>query len=152
MPMLAIRPVEPQDSRDELCEPALALTGDLAIHTNALRYVSANATGTPDPGDFQRNAMLRACGGRIRPEGRLLAPNGTVTMATKYDGNLADSFDWQDETALTLASKSLDTLMVHEVSASDNSRRKSARRNSFSCALFCMANRRITASICCSTI
>ncbi|MEM7269167.1 MAG: adenylate/guanylate cyclase domain-containing protein [Pseudomonadota bacterium] len=115
LPRLAILPVATQDPREEVQELAMALTGDLLTHLNALRYLTARTVTTPEPGDYQLSANLRARGDRIRLETRLTAPDGAQVLSMKHDGDLGDSFDWQDETALSVGQAALDALMGHEM-------------------------------------
>ncbi len=101
---LDIAPVETSDSRDEVRELADALTYDLHNHLGNIQFMQASVTDTPSSTAFAFRSVLRAQGDRIRLEVRLSAPDGETHWIKKYDGDLNDSFDWQDSTALEAVS------------------------------------------------
>ena len=117
LPSLAILPVSTPDPRYEITELAKAITGDLATHLNALRFLKSRPTQSPDNFEYRLSATLRARGNRLRLEATLAAPGGAQVLAEKFDGDLENSFDWQDETGLTLAQHVLDRLISHEVAS-----------------------------------
>lgn len=117
MPRLAILPVTTQNPRDDVQELAMALTGDLATHLNVYRFLTAAATKAPEATDYRLISTLRARDDRIRLEARLLAPDGTQVAANKFDGDLSDSFDWQDDTSFALAQAVMDGLFGFELSS-----------------------------------
>ena len=49
--------------------------------------------------------MLRTRGDRLRLEARLFAPGGAEAWAAKFDGDVADAFDWQDKVGEDIASE-----------------------------------------------
>lgn len=115
LPRLAILPVSTRDTRDDVRELAEAMTGDLATHLNSLRYLTSRAAHQPEAREYQLTPTLRTQGDRLRFDAALIAPDGTQVLSEKFDGNLNNSFDWQDQTSLTLAQRVLDGLISHEV-------------------------------------
>jgi adenylate cyclase len=102
-PRLAIRPVARSDDRAEVVELADALTGDLGVFLGALRWLVSSTEERPPPGGYVLNPVLRSRGDRLRLEVRLSDPAGEVCWSGRYDGELADSFDWQDATVEDIA-------------------------------------------------
>lgn len=119
-PKLTIVPVIAHDPRDEVQDLAMALTGDLCTHLSAFRYLECRATQTPDRVAYQLHGILRSRANQIRLEASLIAPDGSEILAQKNDGDLIDSFGWQDETGLVLGRNILNRLLAHEVSTYSN--------------------------------
>lgn len=97
-PHLTMMPVATSDARVEVRELADALTGDLEIRLSAPQWLRADAAGTPRPESYVLRATLRTQTDRLRLETSLAAPDGSPIWSAKYDGHVADGFDWQDTT------------------------------------------------------
>lgn len=115
-PRLAIQPVATSDSRLEVRELAEALTGDLVSYLGSVRWLVSGAADEPDAKGYVLRAALRIRGERLRLEARMSAPGGAQLWAGKFDGDLAESFDWQDRTAEELAA-TLTGLLLDEENA-----------------------------------
>ena len=95
-PHLIIMPVETSDARPEIRELAEALTGEFANWLGGTFWMTAETAPTPRDGVYVLTSMLRASGERLRFEVWLRGPGGARIWATKEDGFLSHSFDWQD--------------------------------------------------------
>ncbi len=58
--------------------------------------------------------VLRSRGDRLRLDAQVLTSDGSQIWAGKYHGNLADSFDWQDEVGGEIAAETLSVLLDRE--------------------------------------
>lgn len=96
---LSIIPVATSDDRADVQELADGLTGDLDEILAAARFLMVAVREQPRSNDYVLKIALRARGGRLRLEARLFDPTGKQIWAIKLDGDLADSFDWQDATS-----------------------------------------------------
>ncbi|MGI9357576.1 MAG: adenylate/guanylate cyclase domain-containing protein, partial [Rhizobiaceae bacterium] len=115
-PRLAIIPIITHDPRDDVQDLAMALTGDLCTHLSAFRYLKSRTTQNPDQDEYQLRGFLRAYENEIRLETKLTTPNRAEILATKFDGDLSDSFHWQDKTGLALGRDTLNRVLAFEVS------------------------------------
>ncbi|GAB5436246.1 adenylate/guanylate cyclase domain-containing protein [Falsiruegeria mediterranea] len=113
-PQLAVLPVSSSDVREEISELASALTADFANFLGGARWLKSRVQEVPSPSANVLETVLRARGDRLRLEARVLAPDGAQLWTGKYDGSLADSFDWQDEVGSAIASETLTALLDHE--------------------------------------
>jgi len=113
-PQLAVRPVSSSDAREEISELASALTADFANFLGGARWLNSTVREDPLPDVNVLETVLRARGDRLRLDARLLASDGTQLWTGKYDGSLADSFDWQDEVGGEIASETMTALLDHE--------------------------------------
>lgn len=109
---LSILPVITSDERLDVQELAEGLTGDLDDKLAAVRWLVVAVREHPNPDDYALKIALRSRGDRLRLEARLFDPIGKQIWANKFDGDLADSFDWQDSTgeavSLEVITKMLD--------------------------------------------
>jgi adenylate cyclase len=96
---LSIIPVATSDDRADVQELADGLTGDLDENLAAARFLVVAVRERPRSNDYVLKIALRARGERLRLEARLFEPTGKQIWAIKLDGDLADSFDWQDATS-----------------------------------------------------
>lgn len=103
-PSLAIEPVSTSDDRPEVRELADALTSDLATYLGSSEWLMAATAELTDNQNFALRATLRSRQERLRLEARLIDSSGNEIWAEKYDGELADSFDWQDRVGEAVAS------------------------------------------------
>ena len=103
-PRLAIEPVSTSDDRPEVRELADALTSDLATYLGSSEWLMAATAELTDNQNFALRATLRSRQERLRLEARLIDSSGNEIWAEKYDGELADSFDWQDRVGEAVAS------------------------------------------------
>jgi len=113
-PHLAIQPVTTSDERTNVRELAEGLTGDLDATLAAVRWLGATVRERPKAGDYTLRCALRGRGDRVRLEARLFEPGGAQIWASKFDGDLADSFDWQDSTSEAVALKVIATMLDAE--------------------------------------
>jgi adenylate cyclase len=101
-PTLAIVPVSTSDTTSdnsaELRELADALSNDFATYLNASDWLSAVTVEQPGEQSYVLRSTLRARGQRLRLEIWLGLCDGTPVWKGKFDGDLDDSFDWQDAT------------------------------------------------------
>ncbi|MFC6640299.1 hypothetical protein GV827_23025 [Sulfitobacter sp. JBTF-M27] len=100
---LSILPVTTSDERVDVQELAEGLTGDLDDKLTAVRWLVVAVREQANPGDYTLKIALRSRGDRLRLEARLFEPMGKQIWANKFDGYLADSFDWQDTTGETVS-------------------------------------------------
>jgi adenylate cyclase len=107
---LAVRPVAVTDERAEIRELAAALTGDLEIQLAAAHWLSTGVAAAPGEEAYALETRLRARGDRLRLEARLTGRDGAAVWSGKFDGDLADVFDWQDETGGEVADAALPRL------------------------------------------
>ncbi|MEH6647656.1 adenylate/guanylate cyclase domain-containing protein [Sulfitobacter sp.] len=111
---LSIVPVATSDDRADVQELADGLTGDLDEMLAAARWLVVAVREQPRPNDYVLKIALRARGDRLRLEARLFDPMGKQIWATKLDGDLADSFDWQDTTSETVSLEVLTRMLDAE--------------------------------------
>ncbi len=121
IPRLTLTPVACSDTRPELQELADGLTGDLDTYLGTLQWIEAGATGQQSTiSAYNLRATLRTRQDRLRLEARLTNPEGQQIWAEKFDGDLGDSFDWQDETVEKITSQIVGLLLeieMHRLSA-----------------------------------
>jgi adenylate cyclase len=96
---IAIHPIATSDPREEVQELAAALTEDVRTYLDSSSWMTARISDAPDAAAHSLRATLWARGERLRLEARLSSPDGEEIWAGKFDGALAESFDWQDEVA-----------------------------------------------------
>lgn len=113
-PHLAILPVATSDQRADVRELAEGLTGDLDAALAAVRWLVATVQERPKAGEYTLRCALRSRGDRVRLEARLFEPGGAQIWASKFDGDLADSFDWQDSTSEMVALQAIATMLDAE--------------------------------------
>lgn len=117
LPRVVIRPIACTDDRAEVQDLAAALTGDLAYHLGGYRLLSARVSEGPAEGAYEIRSSLRTSGARLRLEVQMISPHGKILEAMKWDGDLNDTFDWQDKTGPQVAGRFLNTVISVEVSA-----------------------------------
>ena len=96
-PLLMVSPVGTSDRRAEVGELAAALTNDIATYLGSPGWIATSIDEHRKAGAYVLDATLRTRGNRLRLEVRLLDPSGAPIWSAKFDGNLEESFDWQDE-------------------------------------------------------
>lgn len=104
-PKLHIKPVEMAGSENALRQMADALTNDLEAYFASMMYLKTSVTLSPGPTAYVLHSNLRSSGDALRLELRLVKPDGSVLWRRKYDGSMADAFEWQDETSVDAASR-----------------------------------------------
>ncbi len=104
-PVLVFRPVITSDDRAEIRDLANALTGDIVTCFASVGWMNAQTSSVDDlpDGAYSMAANLRVGGSRLRFEVSMLTPDGQPLWSAKYDGDLNDAFDWQDQTAQAVA-------------------------------------------------
>lgn len=105
LPRLAIQPFATSDPRPGVAEIAASLTSDIQTYLGQLSWLDTMITETPPDRAYRLQAVLRTRGDRLRLEPRLFAPDGSEAWAAKFDGDLADAFDWQDKVGEDIASE-----------------------------------------------
>lgn len=126
-PVLVLRPVVTSDDRAELRDLANALTGDILNCFSSVRWLNAITSSDERRHDtaYAMTANLRASGSHLRFEVSMVTPDRKPLWSAKYDGDLSNAFDWQDQTAQTTAIDALaqvldrERLRVHSLSLSD---------------------------------
>ncbi|WP_136659120.1 adenylate/guanylate cyclase domain-containing protein [Nitratireductor sp. XY-223] len=113
-PHLAILPVATSDERTDVRELAEGLTGDLDATLAAVRWLVVAVSERQQARGYVLKSALRSRGDRLRLEARLFEPGGTQIWAGKFDGDLANSFDWQDGTAEAVAFEVITRLLDAE--------------------------------------
>ena len=102
-PRLEITPVGMLGENPEVRELADALTSDLTTFLGSVRWLSADTQPTAGEDAYVLTGRLRVLGERLRLEAQLKGPDGKQLWTDKFDGTIADSFDWQDSTAEAIA-------------------------------------------------
>lgn len=118
-PHLAIKPVVTTDDRRDIIELAEALTGDLATYLNAQRYLNARVSDGREVGAYKIISRLRVRGERLRLECAVFEPSGDQIDILKQDGDIADSFDWQDRAGADLTNFIMRTVISTEAGAAE---------------------------------
>lgn len=95
-------------------ERANALTADPATHFGGINWLNTTVTGDPQGATYIMRSSLRGQGDRLRLETRLFNPQGHTVWSHKSDGSLADSFDWQDRVAETIAATGSNMILETE--------------------------------------
>jgi len=113
-PVLNLVPVTTSDDRVEVRELAHALTSDITACLDSVDWLSAETRQEPDAEAYVLDATLRTGGNRMRLEARLTSPDGTPIWSDKFDGDLSQAFDWQDDTAQETAIGATDLLLERE--------------------------------------
>ncbi len=98
-PKLAIAPVATPDPRAEIGALADSLTSDIGDFLGAVRWLETGIAETPAPDAYVLRVALRGRGERLRLEARVFDRDAGHLWSGKFDGELSDSFDWQDRTA-----------------------------------------------------
>ena len=98
-PMLAIEPVKTSDERTDVQELAHALTNDLQTYLGSSSWLTAAIVEQPGNRNYIVRSALRGRANRLRLEVSLSSATGQQLWASKYDGDLDDTFEWQDATA-----------------------------------------------------
>ena len=100
---LAILPIERSVGRADLADLADGLTADILRLMETSDFVNARVTGQPDAQDYVLLTVLRGRGERFRLETQLETPARNTFWKAAFDGELAESFAWQDNTAQEVA-------------------------------------------------
>lgn len=106
-PSLAIEPVLTSDDRGEVRELADALTSDVESYLCSTEWLRSAITVKSGHREFSLRLMLRARQQRLRLETKLTHENGETIWTEKYDGDLSNSFEWQDTVGEAVASSVL---------------------------------------------
>jgi len=106
-PRLIVKPIATTDTRDEVQNLAGELTADISLYLASVQWIE---TGV----GYTLSQTLRARGDRLRLEVRLTSPEGAAIWSSKHDGDLADVFDWQDQTGEAVASEVMGVIMQVE--------------------------------------
>ncbi|MEP1206088.1 MAG: adenylate/guanylate cyclase domain-containing protein [Rhizobiaceae bacterium] len=114
-PRLSVVPLTTSDQRSEVQELADAVTNDLGQFFNGLGWLSYKTTEVPKAPSYVLNGLLRSRGDRLRLEVRLTGPDGDVVWSGKLDGDLTDSFDWQDKVSEEITSNVIGFIFDSEV-------------------------------------
>lgn len=96
---LVVRPVSTSDDRGEIREMADAITGDLATYLGASMWMDATTSEDVSAADYVVEARLRTRGDKLRLDATCKDADGTTIWTDRFDGDLEDSFDWQDSVA-----------------------------------------------------
>lgn len=102
-PRLTLRPFSTTDPRAEIRDLVDAITSDVGSYLGSVSWLVSAVSDTAAADGYALTAALRARGDRVRLEGRLKAPDGAQLWSGKFDGDLADSFDFQDATGEEIA-------------------------------------------------
>lgn len=102
--ILIVQPITAAGANDEIADLAAGLTSDLSQYLNGSRWMSVRIAETAPEDSMVLSGRLRTSGSRIRLEAALAEPTGETVWTDKVDGDLAEIFDWQDETASSVAS------------------------------------------------
>lgn len=113
-PQLAVRPVSTLDERADVIELVNALTADITDYLGGTRWLRSTVQENPPPNASLLETALRARGDRLRLDAKLIASDGAQLWSGKYDGSLTNSFDWQDEVGVQIASEVQAALLDHE--------------------------------------
>lgn len=106
-PSLTIEPVVTSDDRSDVRELADSLTSDLETYLSSTEWLLTTTSREIDRQDFTLRTVLRARKDRLRLEARLIGAESENLWSEKFDGSLADSFDWQDTVGEVIASNVL---------------------------------------------
>ena len=98
LPALTVEPVIAADERADVQELATGLTADISLYLASIQWLEVGK-------GYTLTQALRARGDRVRLEARLTSPEGAPIWSGKHDGDLADSFDWQDEVGEEVAAQ-----------------------------------------------
>jgi len=96
-PTITIAPISTSDQRPDVRELAAALTDDLRTYLGSSSWMHASISDDSGQSIYVLRGVLRARGDRLRLDARLLASEGGELWVGKFDSNLDDAFDWQDE-------------------------------------------------------
>ncbi|MFT7595502.1 MAG: adenylate cyclase [Paracoccaceae bacterium] len=113
-PVLTLQPVITADDRADVQELTHALTSDVMTCLSSVDWLNAETRQDPQMDCYVLGANLRTRGDRMRLEVTLAAPDGTSLWTEKYDGDLNDAFDWQDDTAQDIAIGAVDLVLDRE--------------------------------------
>ncbi|QIE55169.1 adenylate/guanylate cyclase domain-containing protein [Pikeienuella piscinae] len=95
-PRLGLQPGATADPRTEIREMAEALTSDPGVYPGAVRWLNAETAERAPEAAYSLVSSFCARGDRLRFESRLTAPDGALIWSEKFDGDLADGFEWRD--------------------------------------------------------
>lgn len=101
--IVAINPFTTRDPRPEVNDLAAALTSDLSNYLSNGRWLRSTIEETAVAGAYVLSGSLRAIGDRLRLDTALSDPSRHQIWSRRVDGNLSESFDWQDDTGLQIA-------------------------------------------------
>jgi adenylate cyclase len=113
-PVLNLLPVVTIDDRSDVLELAHALTSDVMSCLSSVDWLNAATRQEPVENAYVLTANLRVRGDRMRLEVALSAADGATLWSEKFDGDLNDVFDWQDETAQEIAVAAIDLVLDRE--------------------------------------
>lgn len=116
-PFLALVPIKTNQSDTQFNEIANSLTADLATFFGGLAWLSTSINEDPPNDAYVLQTNLRAQGQRIRLEIRLTDRQGMTIWSDKSDGNLEDSFDWQDRMLEHISGTAADLILEAETLA-----------------------------------
>lgn len=106
-PSLVVNAVVTANDRSEVQDLAGGLTADIALYLDSVQWI--------DTGEgYELTQTLRARGDRLRLDARLTSPESAPIWSGKYDGDLADSFDWQDQISEAVAGEVLGVILQSE--------------------------------------
>lgn len=114
-PRLTIQPVETSDDRTEVLELAEGLTGDMDATLSGVRWLISTVKTETQTNEYALRCTLRSRGDRLRLEARLFDPSGVQIWSKKRNGDLAESFDWQDESSDEIAVDVITTILDAEI-------------------------------------
>ncbi|MEW9921970.1 adenylate/guanylate cyclase domain-containing protein [Marimonas sp. MJW-29] len=117
---IAVVPVATADDRHEVQELAHAITGDVTMYLDATMWMSAAVTQSKKDAKYVLEAFLRSSGDRLRLDVQLIDANNKVWLKTKFDGKLANIFDWQDLVSEEMSGQALRTIFDAEQARLDS--------------------------------
>lgn len=116
-PFLSIAPVTTNQSGSQIIEIANSLTADLATFFGGIAWMSTGISEEPPRDAYVLKASLRAQGQRIRLETRLTDKQGMTIWSDKSDGNLEETFEWQDRMLEHISGAAADLILEAETLA-----------------------------------
>jgi adenylate cyclase len=114
-PSLALVPVQTNSDDIEIRELADAITHDLATYVSAPEWLISKVVEERPAESYVLSATIRARQDRLRLEVSLSAPDDQVIWRDKIDGDVAQSFDWQDEAGEAIAGQTIDHILEHSI-------------------------------------
>lgn len=114
-PVVAIRPISTNDPRAEARDLAAGLTGDLRNYLDQSRWLAAAVTSRPTRRGYVLASTLRVHGERVRLEARLTKGDDELIWSHRADGDLAESFDWQDRIGADIAARAMNVMLDREM-------------------------------------
>ena len=110
---VAVLPINRPIDRPELLDLTDALSADISRLISTTGWIAARPTENQTPDGYSLQASLRARAGQIRLEVQLHNPTGQTEWKGAFDGDLADSFGWQDKTAMSVAADVVGVVSDH---------------------------------------